>query len=201
MGFSQARLPRARQANSAPLSCRLESSPLISSAVEDVENIGSSACRAIVDEVFSRGKAFHPGSDVLRKSPCIRMFAEQPETVYDPVHQAVSSLWTCALCPININLVEVLLRLPCDPIAHRSFSSAGSPPIAGASLRNGRQGARPKPWRLPSPGVSALSPSPRPPASSIPRVLHIPHIHPHRWLRCWPGHAAGCPRAAAPSGP
>ena len=117
--------PRAWQPNSASLSCRLESLLLIPSAVKNVENIGSPARSAIVDEVFPCGKAFHSGSDVLRRSPGIGMFAEQPEAVCDPINQAVRNLWTCAPCPININLVEVLFRLPCVPIAHCLFGRAG----------------------------------------------------------------------------
>ena len=117
--------PRAWQPHSASLSCRLESLPLVPSAVKNVENIGSPARSAIVDEVFPCRKAFHPGSDALRRSPGIGMFAEQPEAVRDPINQAVRNLWTCAPCPINIDLVEVLFRLPCDPIAHCLFGRAG----------------------------------------------------------------------------
>ncbi len=117
--------PRAWQPHSASLSCRLESLTLIPSAVKNVENIGSPARSAIVDEVFPCRKAFHPGGDALRRSPGIGMFPEQPEAVRDPINQAVRNLWTCAPCPINIDLVEVLFRLPCDPIAHCLFGRAG----------------------------------------------------------------------------
>ncbi len=128
--------PRAWQPKSASLSCRLESLPLIPSAAKNVENIGSPARSAIVDEVFSCRKAFHPGSDVLRRPPGIGMFAEQPEAVDDPINQAVRNLCTCAPCPININLVEVLFRLLCDPIAHCLFGRAG---VRGGCAAGARQ--------------------------------------------------------------
>jgi hypothetical protein len=49
--------------------CRPESPRLIPCAVENVENIGPSARDAIVDEVFSRRKALHSGSDILGRLP------------------------------------------------------------------------------------------------------------------------------------
>jgi hypothetical protein len=76
----------------ATLLCRLAARPLTPSAVEDMENIRTSARRAIVDEVFSCGKAFHPSSDVLRGSSCIGMFSEQPEPPNLPQETRMSIL-------------------------------------------------------------------------------------------------------------
>ena len=112
----------------ATLLCRLAARPLIPSAVEDMENIRTSARRAIVGEVFSCGKAFHPSSDVLRGPSCIGMFSEQPETVHYAINQAISSLRTRAPRPINVNVVEVLFRLPRDSIAHRRLVAPASLP-------------------------------------------------------------------------
>jgi hypothetical protein len=133
-------------------SCRLESSLLIPGAVKNVENIGPSARAAIVDEVFSRRKAFHSCSDFLRRSPCLGMFAEQPEAVHYAIHQAIGGFWTCSPCPINVNLVEVLVRLFCVPVAHCCLGSAASPPpfAAGLRLLRGGQDAGATPWSPPA---------------------------------------------------
>src|SRR5882762_1149049 len=91
------------------LPCFLESFPLIPRAVEDVENIGPPARGAVVDQVFSCRKTFHPGSDALRSLPRVGMFPEHPETVSDLVDDTVGDLQTRALCPIGENLVEIAL--------------------------------------------------------------------------------------------
>jgi hypothetical protein len=96
--------------------------------MKDMENIGSSVRRAVVDQIFSRRKAFYPGSNLLRRPARVRMLGKQPETVHDAVYQPLSRLRTRAPRPININLVEVLLRLPCDSIAHRRFGNVGIVP-------------------------------------------------------------------------
>jgi len=64
-----------------------------------VENIGPPARGAVVDQVFSCGKAFHPGGNAIRSLPLVWMFAEQPEAVSDLVDDTVGDLQTRALCP------------------------------------------------------------------------------------------------------
>jgi hypothetical protein len=104
----------------------LESVRLIPRSVEDVQNIGSSACCAIVDQIFSRGKALDPCGNVIARFACIGMFAEQPEAVYDTVNQTVRDLYTCALGPIKIDVVEILFRVAGNTVAHR-VGSTGVP--------------------------------------------------------------------------
>jgi hypothetical protein len=65
-----------------------------------MKNIGPSSRGAVIDQVFSSGKAFHPGSDALRSLPRTGMFAEQPETVTDLVDDTVCDLQTRAFRPI-----------------------------------------------------------------------------------------------------
>jgi hypothetical protein len=75
-----------------------------------MKNIGPSSRGAVIDQVFSSGKAFHPGSDALRSLPRTGMFAEQPETVTDLVDDTVCDLQTRAFRPIGKNLFEIALR-------------------------------------------------------------------------------------------
>src|SRR5271157_1465698 len=98
--------------------CLLEWPLLVLSAMEDVENICYSPGMAVVGQVFPGRKASHAGGDVLRGPTGVGVFAQQPETLRDAVHQAVCDFQPGALCPIQKNLVEILLRGAADTIAH-----------------------------------------------------------------------------------
>jgi hypothetical protein len=171
------------------LSYCIEGRPLIPGAVEYMENLSRSVRSAIVDEVFSRRKAFHSRCDVVRTSPRIGIFAEQPETVHYAVYETVSGLWTCARRPITINSFQVPFGLLCDPIAHRCLGCAGVLAVT-SGLRPPGQDPGATPWGLAGQGLSVLWPSLHPPGSSVPRVLRTPYIRPRRSPRCSLGHAA-----------
>jgi hypothetical protein len=74
-----------------------ESQFLISSAVENAQDLCPAARPAVVGEVFAGWKTVHPGGDIIRRSAGIRMFAQQPEPVSDAVDEPVGCIEACPL--------------------------------------------------------------------------------------------------------
>jgi hypothetical protein len=81
------------------------------STVKNVEDVGSAASLAIIDQVLPCGEALHTGGDVACRLKTIWMRSEQPETLGDPVNYSVCSLQTRPIGPIREDLIQVPLRI------------------------------------------------------------------------------------------
>src|SRR6267142_409818 len=104
--FDRATLVCPSRNSLSPFTCSPESSPLLPRAVEDMQNIRPPPRGAVVNQVLSSRKAFHAGSNPIRFLTSVRMFAKQPETVCDPIDDAVGDLRTRSFRPIQKNLLQ-----------------------------------------------------------------------------------------------
>src|SRR5882762_9703449 len=122
--FDRATLVCPSRNSLSPFTCSPDSSPLLPRPAEDMQNIRPPPHGSVVNQVLPGRKAFYAGSDDIRCLARARMFAKQPETVCDPIDDAVGDPRTRSFRPIQKNLLQIALRIFRDSVTHYRLESS-----------------------------------------------------------------------------